>query len=623
MGNVNKNAKITKDLISTHNETTAKSRIKLLVFGSNAGKSMWFHHTRAANSEAVIGITYRIQSFNIGSKLPEVNAILYDTAESLSFFSTTLTYIPDANGLILTYNTDGRDTLEHLKECMDPILKCKSKKTPILLLGIQESIGLTKGNCVNEAHQFAIDYNLFHLEIDINCQQDLCSDEPYIYLLRTILKQKQTVSSPLMEQTFDFNEDITHKKPWNEVPDELHELGIPELLSKDTDYDAMVRLNSKQNYSEVRVIVEVDEEDSGKIHCNFHCIFSPNHSLSIYQFTNLQSTDSDLFEMDSQFTTNHNFKEMVESPLSPSRRRAIANVDPPNMTRPSLTDVKSHPLLPGMHPPPLRPLVKINSEPALNLQNPMSADDQKQFDHSLHFDVEPEHSNINPLFVDSDDTICRSEFTRFINDELGTERANRYLIRFQNAKLNDIRLLHTVEPLNKQWFERNPLKMDILDKRLLQRAVMKYVLDFNKFKNMLNALGMTMKYHSKMVNRGIATFWGYSYHIKVVKDLYVVVRDKPDAERIFAKMQEMMMGKDGGDISAMNEGAMRQCSQMEGQQSSDSEDMYADGDAMLRHEADGHKSRFTTTSANTDGTTSTSVHTLSPGGSPPPPFFTH
>ena len=264
MGNVNKDAKITKELIDTHNETTAKSRMKLLVFGCNAGKSMWFHRTRSnSNSLNVIGITFRMQSFTLSPKLPEVSVIIYDTAESMSFFETTLSCISDVHGLILTYNTDGRDSLNHLKECIDPILEKKSKRTPILLLGIQESIGFTKHNIVNEAHQFAMKYNLFHLEIDINCKQDLCSDEPYIYLLRTILNQKQTVSSPLMEQTFDFNEDITHKVPWNTVPDELHELGIPQLLSKDTDYDTMVRLNSTEYNADCDPILEIDVDDSG------------------------------------------------------------------------------------------------------------------------------------------------------------------------------------------------------------------------------------------------------------------------------------------------------------------------------------------------------------------------
>eukprot|EP01084_Bolivina_argentea_P081645 147825_1 len=194
----NKTSTIDQKSIDVHNETTAKSRMKILLFGSNIGKSHWFNG--GTDHKTIFNVTFKIESFNIGPKLPEIKTVIYDTPRNIIFFNDTLKHmsyanIPRADGMIFTYNIHCMDSLYHLEECIDKIKETITKRTPCLLLGIQETndTNIIGKNYVDDAQTFCIKHNLYHLEIDIT--QNINTKEPYIYLLTKILKQKQTILS--------------------------------------------------------------------------------------------------------------------------------------------------------------------------------------------------------------------------------------------------------------------------------------------------------------------------------------------------------------------------------------------------------------------------------------------
>eukprot|EP01084_Bolivina_argentea_P209210 356416_1 len=189
----NKGAKIDKQLIVKHNQTTALSKIKILLFGGNMGKSHWFNGT--FDHKSIHDITFKIDSFSIGDKLPDIDTIIYDTPSNIKCFDKTIQYMAFIDGLILTYNIHEKQSLNHIKKCIYRIKESLQKRTPCLLLGIQESYDNKTNNCVDAAQEFASTFKFFHTQIDI--QQDIKATEPFNYLLRSILNQKQTAGSPL------------------------------------------------------------------------------------------------------------------------------------------------------------------------------------------------------------------------------------------------------------------------------------------------------------------------------------------------------------------------------------------------------------------------------------------
>ena len=163
-----------------------KSGIKLLLFGCNRGKSSWFNES--IQSEPLTGITFKVQSFTIDSDISKIKAIIYDTAEEPKYLNDTLKYIPSIspNGIILTYNPHNIETLNHLQKSIQAIHQIIDPNVLFLLLGIEEH-NSSNADYRDVAHKFATKHNLFHLQIDISCNNFL-KTEPYIYFLRKIVK---------------------------------------------------------------------------------------------------------------------------------------------------------------------------------------------------------------------------------------------------------------------------------------------------------------------------------------------------------------------------------------------------------------------------------------------------
>eukprot|EP01084_Bolivina_argentea_P081646 147826_1 len=187
--------KIDSEMIKTHNASTAKS-LKIFLFGINAGKSNWFNET--FDHDKLQGITFKTESYSIGDKLPDIETIIYDTSENIGFIDEHLHYISNADGIILTYNVHDINSLNHLTKYIDKIIQntfFSNKNTRCLLLGVKEvkesnnPLHFEFDNCTQTGQIFAAKWNLFHKQIDIT--KNIKTKEPYIYLLRRILKQKK------------------------------------------------------------------------------------------------------------------------------------------------------------------------------------------------------------------------------------------------------------------------------------------------------------------------------------------------------------------------------------------------------------------------------------------------
>ena len=192
----NNNSRLDSHSIDLHNKNHA-NKIKIFLFGTNAGKSDWFHGTK--DHQPLIGITFKTESYSIGDKLPDIETIVYDTAENMNFVDEHLQYITSADGIILTYNIFNIDSLQHLKKSIDKIIQntfFSNKHTRVLLLGMKEikeeknPLHQEHRSCMDAASLFAKKWNLFHKQIDIT--KNIKTIEPYTYLLRLILKQKKS-----------------------------------------------------------------------------------------------------------------------------------------------------------------------------------------------------------------------------------------------------------------------------------------------------------------------------------------------------------------------------------------------------------------------------------------------
>eukprot|EP01084_Bolivina_argentea_P316844 549303_1 len=174
-------------------------RLKIFLFGANPGKSIWFNERRDA--PAINGMTFKMESFKFGDKLPDIETVIYDTAENIGLVDEHLHHVTNADGIILTYDTQDIETLNHLQYSIDQIMQnifFSTKHTRCLLLGIktrsiQNPLHHQAADCTEAANQFATRWNLFHKQIDVT--QDIHDKEPYLYLLRRILKQKGTNDS--------------------------------------------------------------------------------------------------------------------------------------------------------------------------------------------------------------------------------------------------------------------------------------------------------------------------------------------------------------------------------------------------------------------------------------------
>ena len=227
--------RLTSKVIEEHKNNTSQSdfnTLKILLFGTNAGKSYWFNHS--FDVKPLAGITYKTESINIGDKLPEIKTIIYDTAENTptdKLDDNLISHIQtNVDGIIFTYNIYDLVSLRNIQKAIPSIISnslFSSKNVRFLLLGIQEKIienaKEEENLCIDEAQQFAAYCNLFHLQLNITTFDSLNSMEPYIFILRRILKQKD-VEEGDGDDEFDAYDNISRYEESKMDPDEKQEI---------------------------------------------------------------------------------------------------------------------------------------------------------------------------------------------------------------------------------------------------------------------------------------------------------------------------------------------------------------------------------------------------------------
>lgn len=219
MGNNNSRGvsvrRINTKMVKEHQESMAESAIKILLFGTNPGKSFWFNNSFNL-PQPLIGITFKSESINIGDKLPDIQTIIYDTSEDTPIDKTDDNLIDliqtNIDGIIFTYNLYDIKSLRAIQKAIPSIVSnslFSIKNVRFLLLGIQEqpsSIIKQNNICRDEAQQFASYCNLFHLQLDITSNNNISSNEPYIFILRRILKQKDVEEGDGQQNEHDDNQ---------------------------------------------------------------------------------------------------------------------------------------------------------------------------------------------------------------------------------------------------------------------------------------------------------------------------------------------------------------------------------------------------------------------------------
>eukprot|EP00483_Globobulimina_turgida_P010046 UN10065 len=161
------------------------------------------------------------------------------------------------------------------------------------------------------------------------------------------------------------------------------------------------------------------------------------------------------------------------------------------------------------------PVFSAHSSPIIdNLFN-----EQKSLDYSDTIDYDAE---------------CQSEFKRFLQVSLGKSRCDKYLNRFIATQSNDIRF---VDPdiFDDEFLSNDDIEMTVVDRKLFVKEIDKFKQDTLKFENKLSSINMKEKHHKHFVNRGVATFWSFYFHIKSPKNIDKIIKPKKDAMIIWKK----------------------------------------------------------------------------------------
>eukprot|EP01084_Bolivina_argentea_P099664 179124_1 len=155
---------------------------KIVVFGCDEWHADWFRGL--IYGTVSVGINMKIKTYKMNQI--NINAFIYSGPSQERLLTGIKSSTSNAHGLILAYDMSNTRTLKGLKQHMGDIYKAIGKQTACLLLGI-EGVRETKSSdsCVKDAEQFAKDWNIAHMQM--NLKSDLFTEEPYKYILNKIL----------------------------------------------------------------------------------------------------------------------------------------------------------------------------------------------------------------------------------------------------------------------------------------------------------------------------------------------------------------------------------------------------------------------------------------------------
>ncbi|KAJ5069159.1 small rab-related gtpase [Anaeramoeba ignava] len=146
--------------------------LKLLVVGDSAvGKTSLILRIIGEEWDSNITPTLAIDFFQKIQKLSNgktVKIAIWDTVGQERFRTLTNSYYRGANGIILVYNVENRDTFDHLSSWIEEIRIHGGKKIPIIIVG--NKIDQFRSVSFNEASIFASERDILYAETSSKTQ---------------------------------------------------------------------------------------------------------------------------------------------------------------------------------------------------------------------------------------------------------------------------------------------------------------------------------------------------------------------------------------------------------------------------------------------------------------------
>lgn len=170
-------------------------KCQLIVIGdSTVGKtSLLFQYNNQSNplkQVATVGIDYFTKDVKIQGKI--VRTKIWDTAGQERFRSITDNFFKCANGVILVFDLNNRESFENLKLWIQSIkLKATNKNIRQILLG--NKLDLKREISTEEGQEFANDYGLEYFETSAKTNSNI--QQSIDYLIEEIFKTGELEST--------------------------------------------------------------------------------------------------------------------------------------------------------------------------------------------------------------------------------------------------------------------------------------------------------------------------------------------------------------------------------------------------------------------------------------------
>ena len=161
-------------------------KCQIIIIGdSTVGKtsflSQYMGHNNPLKQTATVGIDYFSKDIKIDTAI--VRTKIWDTAGQERFRSITDSFYKSANGVILVFDLNNKDTFTNLKVWVQSISLKASKNIKKILIGNKSDLEREIG--YDEAAEFAKNYDLNYFEA--SAKENINVESTIIWLIKEIL----------------------------------------------------------------------------------------------------------------------------------------------------------------------------------------------------------------------------------------------------------------------------------------------------------------------------------------------------------------------------------------------------------------------------------------------------
>eukprot|EP00477_Mikrocytos_mackini_P000654 GAHX01000701.1.p1 GENE.GAHX01000701.1~~GAHX01000701.1.p1 ORF type:complete len:220 (-),score=53.82 GAHX01000701.1:62-676(-) len=164
---------------------------KILIIGDSAvGKSSLL--LRFADDEyrssyiSTIGVDFKVKTVDINDK--KVKLQMWDTAGQERFRTITSAYYKGANGILLVFGYDDKDSFDHIKSWLEQIKSNASDDVQILLIGNKNDLNASEKKVTDEEAQHEADERGLKF-ISTSAAQDNNVEESFTEMAKIIMEK--------------------------------------------------------------------------------------------------------------------------------------------------------------------------------------------------------------------------------------------------------------------------------------------------------------------------------------------------------------------------------------------------------------------------------------------------